>query len=107
MRYYKNLYMQEELRKKQHKIIKKLETKKFQINIFLIALSVSTKNHLEIVNSMLLLQKDYPQEDYLVVGLAKSHEDALELVENLTQEVYDNTKGADIRSYILQKEQEE
>lgn len=106
MRYYKNMYVQEELRKKQRKIVKNLEAKKFQINMYLIALSVNNGNHLEIINSMFLLQKDYPLEDYLVVGLAKSHEEAMEIVEKITQEVYDSTNGADIRSYILRKEQE-
>ena len=56
---------------------------------------------------MLLLQPDYPHEDFFVVGIAKGYEDAVELVEQIVQEVYNETKGADIRSYILKKEQEE
>ena len=38
--------------------------------------------------------------------LQKVIEEALELVEQITKEVYNETKGADIRSYILNKEQE-
>ena len=69
--------------------------------------SQNKKNHLEIYNSVLLLQPDYPHEDFFVVGIEKGYEDAVELVEQIVQEVYNETKGADIRSYILKKEQEE
>lgn len=107
MRYYKNLYLQEGLEKKKAKIMKKLNDNKLQVSMHLIVLAENGKNQLEILNSLFLLQKDYPAADVLVVGLAKSYEDALEIVEKITQEVYDNTKGADIRSYLLRKEQED
>ena len=41
------------------------------------------------------------------MGIAKDHEDALELVEKIVEEVYNETKGTDVRSYILDREQEE
>ena len=107
MRYYKHLYLMEGLEKKKDRIIRKLEENKFQVNIHIITLSQNEKNHLEIYNSVQLLQPDYPYEDFFVVGIAKGYEDAVELVEQIVQEVYNETKGADIRSYILKKEQEE
>ena len=107
MRYYKHLYLMEGLEKKKGRIIRKLEENKFQANIHIITLSQNEKNHLEIYNSVLLLQPDYPHEDFFVVGIAKGYEDAVELVEQIVQEVYNETKGADIRSYILKKEQED
>lgn len=107
MKYYRHIYLTDGLKKKKDKIIKKLESNKFQVSIHLIVLSGNEKNHLEIINSVLLLQPDYPKEDYLVVGIAKSYDDALELVEKITEEVYHETEGTDIRSYILEKEQED
>ena len=107
MRYYKHLYLMEGLEKKKGRIIRKLEENKFQANIHIITLSQNEKNHLEIYNSVLLLQPDYPHEEFFVVVIAKGYEDAVELVEQIVQEVYNETKGADIRSYILKKEQEE
>ncbi|GFI43438.1 MAG: hypothetical protein HFG82_07445 [Dorea sp.] len=106
MRYYKHLYLAEGLKKKE-KIIRKLEEKKLQINIHVITLARNEKNQLEIYNSMVFLQPDFPYDDFLVVGLAKGYEDAVEIVEEIAQEVYNKTKGADIRSYILEREQEE
>lgn len=60
MRYYKHLYLMEGLEKKKDRIIRKLEENKFQVNIHIITLSQNEKNHLEIYNSVLLLQPDYP-----------------------------------------------
>mgnify|MGYP000753812573 FL=1 len=65
MRYYKHLYLMEGLEKKKGRIIRKLEENKFQANIHIITLSQNEKNHLEIYNSVLLLQPDYPHEDSL------------------------------------------
>ena len=92
MRYYKHLYLAEGLKKKE-KIIRKLEEKKLQINIHVITLARNEKNQLEIYNSMVFLQPDFPYDDFLVVGLAKGYEDAVEIVEEIAQEVYNKTKG--------------
>lgn len=106
MRYYKHLYLMKGLEKKKEKIIRKLEENKFQMNIYIITLAQNEENHLEIYDSILLLQPSFPHEDFFVVGIVKGYEDALDLVEEITQEVYNETKGADIRSFILKKEQE-
>lgn len=107
MQYYKYLYLTKGLGKKKDKIIRKLEERKFQLNIHIITLAQNERNHLEIYDSKILLQPDYPCDDFFVVGIAKDYEDALELVEEITQEVYNKTKGVDIRSYILRREREE
>ena len=40
------------------------------------------------------------------MGIAKGFDEALEVLEEITKNVYNETRGADIRSYILNKEQE-
>ena len=84
MRYYKHLYLTEGLEKKKEKIIRKLESGKLQPSVHVITLAISEKNQLEIT---------------------KGYEEAVELVEQIVQEVYEQTGGCDIRSYILEKEQ--
>ncbi len=106
MRYYKYLYLADGIRKKD-KIIQRLEDKKLQLNIHVVTLARNEKNQLEIYNSMVLRQPDFPYDDFFVVGIAKGYEDAVEMVEEIAQEVYNKTRGADIRSYILEREQEE
>lgn len=107
MKYYKHLYISEDLKKKKDKIIRKLEQNKLQLNIQLIILPKSNHNQLEIINSQILLQPSYPKKDLFVVGIVSSHDDALEFVENIAREVYESTDNADIRNYILKKEQED
>ena len=92
--------------KKKKKIISKLEKRKFQLDICILVLPDTEKNQLEIINPNLFLQKNYPQREYFVVGIAKGFDEALEILEEITKNVYNETRGADIRSYILNKEQE-
>lgn len=107
MKYYRHLYLSKGLEKKKEKIIRKLQKNKLQYDLYLVALPETEKNQLEIYNSALFKQPDYPVQELFVVGLANGYEAALELVEEITRTVYNETKGADIRSYILKKEREE
>lgn len=104
MRYYRELYLGESVRKKKGKIIKKLNAGKFQPDIHIITLPEGEKNQLEIYAYTQLLQPYFPKRDFFVVGIGKGFEEALELVEEITKEVYNETTGADIRTYILKKE---
>ena len=106
MKFYKYLYVQEELLKKKEKIINKLKQKKILVNCHVVALSSTEKNQLDIYSSKFLFQPGFPTEDLFVVAIVKSHEDALEFVENLVKDVYNETKRTDMRSYILEKEQD-
>lgn len=106
MRYYKYLYLSEGLENKKEKIVRKLEAGKFQPTIHLILLPKQENNQLEIVNSIYFLQPDYPKEDRFVVGIANNYDAAIELVENISREVYEQTGELNIRDYILMKEQE-
>lgn len=106
MKFYRELYLSPGLEKKKDKIIGKLRDGKIQMNIYIVTLASNEKNQLEICHSALLFQPYYSKKDYFVVGIANGHEEAVELVEEITKEVYNKTKGADIRTYILKNEQE-
>lgn len=106
MEYYRYLYFSEGLEKKRAKVIRKLEKGKLQPGIHLILLPTNERNQLEIINAVYLLQPGYPKDGLFVVGITNSYDSALELVEKISQEVYDNANGLDIRDYILMKEQE-
>lgn len=106
MKYYHELYMSEELIQKKAEIIEKLEKDKWQMQKYLIVLAKNEKNHLEYFHSVLLLQQSICKDDLFIVGIANGEPGAMELVEKITQEVYDETGGTDIRNYILQKQKE-
>ncbi len=106
MRYYRHLYVGESLRKKKIRIILRLEAGKIPFELRLLVLPGTKNNQLEIIDPNLFRQKNYPRRDYFVVGIAKGYDEALEILEEIAKNVYNETRGADIRSYILNKEQE-
>ena len=106
MRFYKYLYVQKELESKKDKIIEKLQQKKILLNCHIVTLPATPRNQLEIHSSKFLFQPGFSTDDLFVVGIVKSHENAVEFVENLIKDVYNETKRTDVRSYILEKEQE-
>lgn len=106
MKYYCNLYMSAALEAEKEEIIYKLEHDKFQLNKYLIVPAQNDREQLEFYNASLLLQKIYKKETLFVVGIADGFEGALELVEQITREVYDETKTTDIRAYIQDRQRE-
>ena len=105
MKYYYALYTDKHTKDKLEQIKKKIEKNKWQFEIYLIALTKNDNNHLEIFNSVLLLQEAISKNELFLVGIASGYTECLDLVEKITQEVYDETSGVDIRNYILQKQQ--
>ena len=106
MKYYHNLYISENLEDKRTDIITNIANNKWQFEKYLIVLTENEKNHLEFFNAVLLLQKVIEKDNLFVIGIADGYQGALEMVQKITEEVYANTKGADIRGYLLAKEQE-
>lgn len=104
---YKYLYVSEFLEKKRDKILSKLMNNKFQPNIYLITLAQNKEDNLEFYSTALLKQHIYEETPILLVGLASGYDDALEMVEMITTEVYEQTGGVDIRAYITEKENED
>ncbi len=105
MRFYKELYMSEECLKNKRKIRHKIRFQKPMRDIYLVVLSSDPHDQLEIFNSNLLIQKSV-DEDVLVVAVTKGYAKALEFVEETLIRVYNETGNADIKSYILNREQE-
>ena len=105
MKYYYNLYLDDYVASNKKEIIEKLENNEWQLEVYLIVLSAHIDNQLEIYNSTLLLQKSFRKEELLIVGITKGYNESLEVVEKIMQEVYDNTKGTDMKSYILNNQQ--
>ena len=104
MKFYKNLYLGAGLEKKKEKLIKKLETGRYPLTLYLLVLPGSAKNQLEFYSALMLHQKLVSERDIFVVGLASGYDDAVYMVEEITREVYEKTGNADIRGYIMAQE---
>ena len=61
---------------------------------------------LKFIMQRFFLQPDFPNDDFFVVGIVRGYEAALELVEEIAGKVYEQTGAADIRTYLLEREQE-
>ena len=100
MKWYKNLYLGEEIAPKARKIINKIKKNKPTIDVYVIALASNPKNQLDIIPSWELLQKGYPIDSVRVIGLAQGKKEALQLVTSLVDEVYQKTGDVKILEYL-------
>lgn len=106
MKFYKNLYVTELVKDRKDKIISKLQNGEFPLVCYLLVLLENGDSQLEFYSTTLLHQKQLQEDNMFVVGLAAGYRDAVRLVQSITQEVYEHTGGADIRTYIREKENE-
>lgn len=106
MKYYCEYYLSDSLIEKKEEILGKLENGKFQLGKYIIVLAENKGNQLEIIDAMYLMQRYYQKRELFVVGVADGFEEALNLVEKITREVYDATGGADIQAYIKAKQKD-
>lgn len=104
MRWYRNLYLGDNAKKAKYKVFGRIRKWKFTSDTFLITLPSSEENLLDITSANFLLQPYFKKKINLdkiyVVGLAKGREEALYLVRDIIDEVYNATGGFDIREYL-------
>lgn len=104
MKFYKNLYVSDSLKKRQDKIVEKLNKGKGSLGCYVISLTENPSNQLEFYDSMFLFQKSYAKESLFVVGLAGCYEEALEIVKNIAEDTYEERQDANLREYILKQQ---
>ena len=103
MKWYDDLYVGESIIHKTNKVRWKILHNAGQINIYVITLASNEQNLLDIIPSHELLQKGYPKKDLYVVGLAKGYQEAIETAVSIVDEVYQNTGGFAVASYLEEK----
>lgn len=87
MKFYKHLYVSEDIGKKKEKIIRNMKSGKYPLTTYLLVLIEEGENQLEFYSASLLRQGMLYEEDIFVVGLASGYEDAVYLVEEIIREV--------------------
>lgn len=104
MKFYCNLMMSDILIAKKERVISDIENRKASFNRFVIVLS--EKENLEIHSTMALSKSVWKDKEWFVVGIATGYADALDMIKNLTQLVYNDTKDANLKEYILNKQEQ-
>ena len=107
MKWYNNLYLSSEMESESKKVIRKIKRGAFTPDVYLITIAQTPGNLLEIIPSYELLQKGYPKEEIHVIGLSFGWLEAVELVREIVDEVYQVTGGVDVISYLRGKWRDE
>lgn len=104
MKWYKGLYLGEKAKEDKYKILGKVVKSRFQADTFLVMLPSNSSNVLDILQANYLNQphfrKKYYKQEIYVVGIAKGRDEALELVRQIVDEVYQATGGFDVSGYL-------
>ncbi|WP_461812058.1 hypothetical protein [Faecalimonas sp.] len=106
MKFYKNIYVGDSLKTRKEKVIDKLKNGEVQFSCYLIVLCDNPVEQLECYDSILLLQKKWMPEPLLVVGIASSYVETLELIKRIAEDTYLRYGEANLRKYILETQQE-
>ena len=106
MKLYHDFYVCEHQQKNKKEWIQKLQSCSLFPNVYLITLAGGKQNQLEFFSSILLQQQIIRESDLFVVGLADGYEEALELTEMITQEIYRETGTLEIRQTIEKRQRE-
>ena len=87
---------------KPNKVIRGLKHGKKQLKVFIVVLSEGSAQ-LEIFHSIFLQQWYYKENPPMIIGIAGSHEEAVELVCQITKEAVEKTGKADLKSYLAER----
>ena len=102
MRWYNYLYVGEKAKNVSEEIIDKINNGKMQINKYALALPFNDSDILDIIPTMVLMQKRYLNSDIVIVGIADGKSEAMDLMQEIIMECYNETKGFDLKSYIFE-----
>ncbi|MBQ8627235.1 MAG: hypothetical protein IJ419_13900 [Agathobacter sp.] len=102
MKWYKNLYLGENIAPKARQIVNKIKKKRLTPDVYVIALASNSQNLLDIIPTWELLQLGYPTDNVRIIGLAQGKQEALELVTSIVDEVYQKTGNVKLQEYLKQ-----
>lgn len=103
LNWYKKLYVGDNAKKKMKKTIWKVNHGAGVLDVYLVTLAVNPVNLLEIISANQLLQKSLRRRCPQIVGIAKGYEEAVEVVERIVMEVYNETGAVNVRRYLEQQ----
>lgn len=102
MIWYKEFYAGESIEHKKEKVKWKILHNAGQLDMYVITLSSSPANLLDIISTKELMQKAYPKQNMLVVGVDKGYDNAVELAAKIIMDVFQKTGNLNVRDYFLE-----
>lgn len=98
--WYRYLYIGEMANKQKKKIKWKIRHRAGTLRVYLLTMPSNDKNSLDIINAAYLKQPYYKKREIRIVGIALTYEEALQVLLQIVDDVYKNTKGMDIKGYL-------
>jgi len=103
MRFHGKLYIGDSI--KHPELTKwKLRVAAGQFNVYLIVVSNNQDNQLECFHNALLKQRFFRRQKLYVVGIAGNYEEAMDLIQCITQDCVSQTGSGNIKAFLLNKE---
>lgn len=107
MKWYRKLYLGEVARKKKYNIWARIRRRSLVYDAYLITLASNEDNLLDIIKADYYYQPHFRKTIYdnniYIVGLACGYDEALEVVCNIIEDVYNSTGNTDVRDFFKNK----
>lgn len=104
MDFYKHLYVGEKAAKKRFSIIQAVRHRRFYPGAYVITPASNGNNILDIYSTAVILQKYYQEADLLIVGIAASYWEALEVAGQIVDDMYQKNKNFNLMRFLNDKE---
>lgn len=104
MQWSNKIYFGERAKKQKYKILWKLKHRAGMAKAYVITFPSNPNNLLDIYHNAQLMQPYYKKQPLFVVGIALGYEEALQVVETIIMEIYQNTGGFNVKAYFQSKQ---
>ena len=100
LNWYKGLYVGNNAKKKKKKLIRRISQGAGVVDVYLITLAANHRDQLDVFSANELLQKVRRKNCPVIVGLACGYWEALELVEAMVRQTYQETGTGNVRKWL-------
>lgn len=97
---YKHLYVGDKASKRRFAILQGIRQKKIQPEVYVIIPPQNGNNVLDIYPSAMLLLPPYQDQEYMVIGIAVTYWEALDVARRIVDDMYRKTGGFDWRKLV-------
>ena len=88
-----------EAEKEKSHIVKNIKHYKFQSDVYVLCLADVPGNIMDIYPSYVLNQNYYKNKEIFVLGIAKSYNEAMSVMEKIIMDCYEKTGGFDLKEF--------
>ncbi len=104
MKWSEHLYVGDQVKRYADRVRKRLNKGKSDVGHYLITLAENDRDQLDIINTMFLMTDRSRDRLPLVLGIASTRGEALDLVRQMTEDCLNDTGTADLRAYFVGEE---